>query len=37
VRVEGRVVDFRKRNPIRNYRLTKPFVLIGNDVRSVEQ
>src|SRR5260370_32724334 len=37
MRVEGCVVDFRKRDSIRDHWLTKPIVFIGNDVRSVEQ
>ena len=37
MRVEGRVVNFRKRNSVRDHWLTKPIVFIGNDVRSVEQ
>src|SRR5258705_1148348 len=37
MRVEGCVVNFRKRDSIRDHWLTKPIVFIGNDVRSVEQ
>src|SRR5437879_6292467 len=37
MRVEGRVVNFRKRNSIRDYWLTKLIVFIGNDMCSVEQ
>jgi len=37
MRVEGSVVNLRKRNSIRDHWLAKHIVFIGNDVRGVEQ
>src|SRR6266850_3763870 len=37
MRVEGGVVNFRKRNSIRDQRLAKLIIFIGNNVRSIEQ
>jgi hypothetical protein len=35
--IEGRVVDFRERDPVADHRLTKQLVLIFDDVSGVEQ